>query len=394
MKKNNIIIIGFAVMLAVFAAILIYPPDRKSAEEENRTLAAMPEISGDSILSGKFAQGFESFIDDNLGFRSFFTSVSKKLSSLKGISTPAGRLVYTDTDMGTGSVQKASMLIVNKTVFELFVKDTAHEEEYIEAVNSYAQKLDPNIRLYAALIPTQLEFQEPIYANMQDSQKDTIDYIYDRLDSRIETVDMYSPLKNHIDEYIYFRSDHHWTQLGAYYAYQAFCGAADMTPADKDGFQKNNIANFLGYLYRQAPSSEIASNPDTIEWYDVNPDEHIELSMIGFNDGGEFAYTNHLFDKANANYDFFLSGDHPLVTLTNNANPGGKTIMIVRDSFANAFAPWIINNYHRVVLIDPRTYKKSFDDAVKEYNPDEVMIMNYIFTTTFEDYCNLLKNLY
>ena len=394
MRKNNLIIIVFTMMLAVFVTILLCPPDKKSAEEENRTLASMPEITEESILSGEFEQGFENFVDDNLGFRSVFTSASKWLSSLKGISTPAGRLVYTDTDIGTGTVQKASMLIVNKTIFELFVKNTVHEEEYIEAVNRYAQKLDPNIKLYAALIPTQLEFQEPIYTNMQDSQKETIDYIYNRLDSRIEKVDMYSALQAHSSEYVYFRSDHHWTPLGAYYAYQKFADTTGSEPVNKDSFQKNKITNFLGYLYRQAPSSEIASNPDTIEWYDVNPDEHIEASMTGFENGEEIPYKNPMFDKANANYNFFLGGDHPLAMLTNYNNPNGKTIIIVRDSFANAFAPWIINNYRRVILVDPRTYEANFDKVVKTYNPDEVMIMNYIFTPTFEDYCDLLKNLY
>ena len=114
--KNKIIISVFVLMLSIFMIILICPADNKSAVEENRTLATMPPLTKDSLLSGEFEQGFESFIDDNLGFRSFFTSLNELLSSVKGIRTPAGRLVYTDTDIGTGTTQKSSLLIVNKTI--------------------------------------------------------------------------------------------------------------------------------------------------------------------------------------------------------------------------------------------------------------------------------------
>lgn len=392
--KNKIIISVFVLMLSIFVIILICPADNKSAVEENRTLATMPPLTKDSLLSGEFEQGFESFIDDNLGFRSFFTSLNELLSSAKGIRTPAGRLVYTDTDIGTGTTQKSSLLIVNKTIFELFVKNTAHEEEYIEAVNKYAKYLDSDINLYAALIPTQLEFQEPIYANMQDSQKETIDYIYNQFDSRIKTVDMYSKLQQHSSEYIYFRSDHHWTPLGAYYGYTAFSEASGIAPADKSKFEKNTIPNFLGYLYRQAAAPEIANEPDTIEWYNTDKDNQVELSMQGFKNGEVIPYTSPLFDKTKASYNFFLSGDHPLAELVNPSAATDKTIVIIRDSYANAFTPWIINNYRTVVLVDPRTYKADFKEVVDEYQPDDVLIMNYIFTTTFEDYCTMLRDLY
>lgn len=392
--KNKIIIAVFAIMLAVFAVILICPADEKSAEEENRTLASMPTFSKETLFSGEFAEGFENFIDDNLGFRSFFTSLNEKLSSSKGISTPAGRLVYTDTDIGTGTTQKASLLIVNKTIFELFVKNTAHEEEYIEAINHYAQKLDSGINLYTALIPTQLEFQEPIYANMQDSQKDSIDYIYSQLDERVKTVDMYSALSEHSGEYIYFRSDHHWTPLGAYYGYCAFSNASGEAPVDKNDFEMNKIPNFLGYLYKQASAPEIAAEPDTIEWYNTDKDNEAEISMRSFKNGKLITYSSPLFDTTKANYNFFLSGDQPFVAIKNKNSRTDKTIVIIRDSFANAFAPWIINNYETVVLIDPRTYTSDLDDVLDEYKPDDVLIMNYIFTTTFQDYCDMLKGLY
>lgn len=381
-------------MLAAFAAILICPADTADVSGENRAPKSMQSLSVKTLFSGEFAQDFENFIDDNIGFRSFFTGLSEKLNAKKGIKTPAGRLVYTDTDIGTNVTSKRGFLIVNNSVFEMFMRDKALEEKYIGAVNYYAQRIDESIRLYAAVVPTSLEFEEPMYSNTQDSQRETIDYIYSRLDSRVEAVDMYSGLQKHSSEYIYFRTDHHWTQLGAYYGYEAFAKASGNAPVSKELFEESKIPNFLGSLYTQTSAFELADYPDTIEWYDTNSDNSIDISMRRYNDGEAEIYKSPIFNKTEANYRFFLSGDNPLVELTNKNNPTGKTILIIRDSFANAFAPWIIHNYKKAVLIDPRTCGADFGEILNEFKPDEVLIMNYIFSSSFDGYSELLTGLY
>lgn len=392
--KNKIITAVFALMLAAFVFLTLYPADKRGAEEENRQLSAMPELSRETVFSGDFASGFESFIDDHIGFRSFFTSLSEKLNAKKGIKTPAGRLVYTDTDIGTGKTQKTGFLIVNDRIFEIFIKNTELEEKYAEAINYYADRLDESIKLFAAVIPTALEFEEPIYANTQDSQKEAIAYIENRLNGRVQAVDMYSELLSDSGEYIYFRTDHHWTQTGAYCGYRAFCAASGNTPVNASDFPQDQIPGFLGSLYKQTSAVELKDRPDSIEWYDITVNGGIDISMRRYTENGSQTYKSPVFYKEKTDYSFFLSGDNPLVELKNENNPTGKTIVIIRDSFANAFAPWIIHNYKKVVLIDPRSCKASFEEIIGEFKPDEVLIMSYIFSAVFDDYGDLLTNLY
>lgn len=381
----------FAVMLAVFASLPLINSD--GAKGENRETAKMPALSEDSLISGEFMRGFESFIDDNIGFRSFLTSVNKFLGSKKGIITPAGRLVYADSDIGTDEIKKSKFLIVNDSVFELFFKDRELENSYADAVNHYAKNLDSNINLYCALIPTAIEFQEPMYANTQDSQKEAIDYIAERLDSRVKMVDIHSSIQKHSDEYVYFRTDHHWTQLGAYYGYAALCEAAGLAPVDKNAFQKSEMPEFFGSLYKQASAAELAQKPDTIEWY--NTSEGIDIFMRRYDEGIAQDYKSPIYNEEYSNsYSFFLSGDNPLVCLTNKNNPDGKTLVIIRDSFSNVFAPWIIQNYHRVVLVDPRSCKADFCEIIDAFRPDDALIMNYVPAVAFEDYSSLLTDLY
>lgn len=401
--------------MAAGCTVLMLPADTASVYSENRTPATMIPVNLENIKSGKLMTNFEDYLGDNLGFRSELTSISAWLENTKGIENELGKIVSTNKDIGTSAVQKSGLLVVNNTVMEMFMKNRSAEEKYIETVNFFADELK-DIKLYSMIIPTQLEFQEPMYSNIEDSQKETIDYIYENLDDSITTVDAYSMLKEKADEYIYFRTDHHWTARGAYYGYCAFLKAAsgdenwqindseyeegtdpftitDYENININGLKHHKIDNFLGYLYKQAQTPELANTPDTIEWFDTNDDEKITLTNSGLRDGDRVEYKGVLFDEEKDNYSVFMSGDQPLSVITNDRIPDGKTIIILKDSYANAFVPWLINNYNRIVLVDPRTCTDNLRDIIDEYEPDECLIMNYIFTTTFEDYCQLMVDL-
>lgn len=403
-------------MLAASLTVILLPADEESVAEENRAMYTMPDTDAESLLSGEFSSGFENYVGDNLGYRSQLKWASSWLEGRKGITTKLGKIVSTNKDIGTGTTQKSSLLVVDGIVMEMFYKDREKEEIYINMLNYYAQNLNSNINLYSMLVPTQLEFQAPIYSNIQDSQADTINYIYNNVDSHVRPVNAYDELAAHSDEYLYYRTDHHWTTLGAYYGYRAFLDtvkntikqkkefngeefteedAEEFRPVDIDAFEKNEIEGFLGYLYKQSQTPEIAENPDTIEWYDVNVDGNIEVENKYINEAGKtIDYNAVLYAKDKANYGFFFDGDQPLTILTNENKPDGRTLIIIKESYSNCFAPWIINNYHKVIMVDPRNYTGKFVDLVDKYEPDDVLVLNYIFTTIFDDYSNKVIELY
>ena len=390
--KSKVISITFLLLLLASVGLLIYGND--GTNNENRTAATMPPINAQTVFSGEFASGTEGYINDRIGFRNDMIDISKQISSLKGIPSPDGKIVRANMDIGTGAKQGSDILVVNNKIMEMFSKKANYADEYAAAINSYAKKLDENIKLYAMLVPTQLEFEDPIYSNLEDSQKDAIDEIYSKLDKRVETVNVYDTLKSHMGEYIYFRTDHHWTMLGAYYGYKKFCIQTNQAYVEIEDFEKNEIEDFIGYLYAFANSPEISNYPDTIEWYDVNKEKNISWHMTSFRNGKPHSYKSVLYDKQKKDYDFFLGSDHPLACYTNSLLPDGKTIMIICDSYANVLAPWLMNNYKNVILINPRSYEQNLEVSLEKYKPDEVMILNYIFSTSFKDYCNILTNLY
>lgn len=388
--KNKTTIAAFLLMLAVFTVMLLLPADKESVEKENRPMSTMPALSEETVFSGELASGVESVIGDNIGFRSFFTKLSSLIEGSKGFVPKTGEIISTNKDIGTGTTQKQTLLLVDNAIMEMFIRNDSQEELYAQTVNGYARMFGGNIKLYSMLIPTQLSFREPMYKNLQDDQQEAINSIYEKLDRNITAVDAYSALESHSDEYVYFRTDHHWTQLGAYYAYRAFMDAAGSEAVSKDDYEQNKISGVLGYLYDKVNRAEIASQPDTIEWFDINKNPHIFVKMY---DETLTPYNGVMYDRSKASYDFFFGSDHPVTEMVNENNLGGKTIVVMKESYANVFAPWLIESYHRVVLVDPRIYGGDFQTMIDNFAPDELLIMNYVFTTNFPDYCVLMDKL-
>ena len=392
--KNKLIIGAFLLMLAAFVTMLALPADRASIEKENREMNEIPQISQENVFSGKFASDFEAYTGDNIGLRSYFTAMSKSMDSAKGITPETGSVISSNKDIGTGTTIKMTLLFVEDTVMEMFLKKEDTEKMDIDALNMFAEKLPKDIKLYSMLIPTQLEFREPIYKNLQDSQTDAISEMYGMLDKRVTAVDVCETLGEHSDEYIYFRSDHHWTQLGAYYAYRAFAKTAGVTAVNNTDYKKYQIRGMLGYLYDRVNTPDVTKNPDTVEWYDLDEKEAIKVTSLKYNADGTFTESEGtMYHEDKRGYSFFFGSDYPVLELENTEKSDGKTIVVIKDSYANAFAPWLIKSYHKVILVDPRIYEGGIDAIVDKFDPDELLIMNYIFTTNFPDYCGMLKNL-
>lgn len=389
--KNWLVSIVFILLTASSAAIMLMPRDEASFEAENRSAAELPNVSFTDILSGKFASDFEKFVDDNISFRSEIMDLSEYVNSYKGITPPDGEIIYTQKDIGTQTVKKASLLLLDKQIKEVFTKDEEAELAYINCINSIAEAAPPDVNIYSMIVPTSLEFTEAVYRNIQSSQKKTIDYIYESLDPRIKKVDAYSVLQNHSDEYIYFGSDHHWTMLGSYYGYSAFMQAQGVAPASRESFQKNTIENFYGHLSAEVSKSKIEA--DTIEWWDTEEVNEISTQMYGFDNGNVIEYQSPLLDKKKTDYSLFLASDHPMAVITNNRILNDRTLVIIKDSYANVFVPWLVNNYRTIVMLDPRGFEGSVNDVLLQYNANDLLIMNYIFTTTFTDYSDLLEEM-
>ena len=176
----------------------------------------------------------------------------------------------------------------------------------------------------------------------------------------VVNVPLFDALKLHNNEYIYFRTDHHWTQLGAYYGYVEYCKAKGFTPVSLDSLEKRSFPGFLGSFYNDSPNDAMAADGDT-------------------------------YDTENL-YLIFSAGDQPYEKVTNSAINDGSACIVLKESFGNVFVPFLTNHYQNVYVIDYRYYTGDLVQLARDTGAKDVLFVNNISMTRNEDLINDLAS--
>lgn len=390
---------------------MISPKDKTISEVENRTLAQKPAFNVDNILSGQYSRDFESFFADHFFNRERLVQISKELSSLKGIKrTEEVFLVDFDGQNVGGnkdaenengdnveSSTKGNLLILNDTVMELYKFNENKSKAYADMISEVSTKLGEDVKVYSLLTPIQIEFlTNNKYKNLSDSQIDAIKFVNSNLADNIIPVDAYEPIKNHIDEYVYYRTDHHWTALGAYYGYTGFAKAAGFEPVPLEKYKKGEAPGYLGHISTVNPTEAVNNNPDNVIYYNPPVKTDMKVYYYDKDTGEKKSYNGKVINKSYAKtdqkYGIFIGGDFPLGVIKTDADSDRK-IMVIKDSYGNAFIPFLTPHYSEIYVVDPRHYKESIIELAKENNIGEVLFLNYILTTNFESFMGSVLNL-
>ena len=246
--------------------------------------------------------------------------------------------------------------------------------------------------MYLMLVPTQIEFDTSKYRSISDSEKDSIDEIYESVKG-YKTVNVYDKLKEKTDDYIYFRTDHHWTQRGAYCGYEALMEAKGIEPVPLENLEHRKIEGFLGYLYNQANDKDYKKYADDIEYFSVGRNYTILAKGKG-SSGRVDTYTTMLYcppEGEAPTYDLFMGGNHGMLEI-NTGIENGETALIIKDSYGNTVIPLLTNHYERIFVVDPRMFGSTIDDIVTFCDVDDIIFLNYIFSTTFDDFIDYIDD--
>lgn len=302
-------------------------------------------------------------------------------------------------DLRTGSI-----IIVGDRAMEISVAIPEVMTEYAETLNLYKEKM-PGSRVISLVTPNGGEFYSPEeFHTGKHSQKDMIEATYSQMDESIVKVDAYSEIRKHTDEYIYFRTDHHWTQLGAYYAYVAFCKALELKPYTLDQFETGTIEGFVGSMYTYTAnypqSSVLKNNPDTLHFYRPIREFTSRIYTDSRMDESS-AYSGYVVSGKVTNknkYLAFISGDTPLMHIKTDVG-NGKKIIVIKESYGNAFVPFLVNHYEEIYVVDPRKYSgegtpnMDLPGFVAEHSIDDVLVIDYPLVVSSKRYVGILQNI-
>lgn len=266
---------------------------------------------------------------------------------------------------------------------EYFDPDPTGSSAYADTVNRFAAKY-PNIHVSCLLTPKCCAYHSPAdYTDPHDDIAQFIQSTYNKMDSTVTTVDCMGLMDRHAGEYLFYRTDHHWTSLGAYYASAAYCQANGITPWELDSYDTVIRTGYIGslHMYGGRPA-ELTANPD----YSVARFPHVGYSMVYYRDG--VRYNGQAVNGGTSEYaGMFMCGDQPLTVITTDHH-NDKTLLVFKESYGNAFIPYMIDYYQRIVVVDIREEVGSVADIISQYGVTDTLFINNCQAAT-----SLLSNL-
>ena len=273
-----------------------------------------------------------------------------------------------------------SVVIVGDAAYELYTYSDAIADNYALAVNKVAAALDQKADVYDILIPlgSGITFPDNLRDQIKSSdQREAMSSIQAKMDETVKTVDIYDSLMTNRNEYIYFRTDHHWTALGAYYAYEDFCEVKGITPEALDSYETSEFDGFLGSFYNDTnANATLKANADVVTAYHPNMDATMHVT-----DSRGVEYDSKvIFDESKAaaglKYSCFIAGDNPITEIENKELTDGSSCIVVKESFGNAFVPFLVDHYQTIYVVDYRYWKGSISELAQEKNVDDVIFVN------------------
>lgn len=283
------------------------------------------------------------------------------------------------TTVDTGVVQMSGgILLVGDRAVEVFYSSEAVISSYANLINQVANTAS-GAQVYSLVAPTAAEFYAPEgYRQGSSRQETAIQTIYGRLNGNIKTVPAYQAIAPHVGDYLYFRSDHHWTGLGAYYAYRGFAQAAGITPLGLSEMEYGRIpGDFLGTLYSWAGQPKrLKDNPDYVDYWRPK----VEATGYAFTDASMSAgYAIDLVKRdvnSGNKYLAFTEGDHGLARFDTSVK-NGRRIMVIKESYGNAMVPYLAAHYEQVYVFDPRKGNINLADFVSKQQIQDILVVNY-----------------
>lgn len=402
------------VMVLFLAVRFCAGAKREYSENENRTLAQMPEFTPESLKGGDYTSGLEKYVSDQFPMRDGFLAVMTAAERM------TGRKEINDVYLaGHGFLIKA-------------YDEPQSTERIISQFRKLAENVsDTGVRVRLMLVPTSVticrgelpEFAPDRIAQLKEAetgiipsgggsgekttQKAVIAYIYDRVDDVMETVNAADALEQesyrteahsilrpgNVTEQsgnapepgraweLYYRTDHHWTAYGAYTGYRTYCEAAGLAAKPLEEYEKEVVSvSFRGTTYSRL--NDPFCGFDSILAY---TDPAQKLTVV-YEDTGEVSDSlfNPEYLSQRDQYSFFLNNIHPLVTITNEAAPEGA-LALVKDSYANSMLPFLVSNYRTIYVFDTRYYRGSPSAFIKEHGDITDVLVLYNMGTIDTD---------
>jgi len=365
--QEQLVGIIFILILFLFLIINIIVPNKEKSVQENRMLATKPKFRLSSLISGDYDEKFEAYMDDQFVGRDMWRKLKVTVDRICGSRLENG--VYIGRN--------------GQLLEQIEVADENHLAANIKAIKSFSES-QKKIPVRMMLVPDAanvLNHSLPALAKPED-QTQMFSMVRKDLGDSVEWIDVSTELNKHKTEKIYYKTDHHWTTLGAFYAFQV--------AAQSLGIEGDLSGKYVSYAVSDSFNGMLASKSgvnlgekEQIDIY-VPTEEDTDL-IVDYVDEGKRSTS--LYDssklKEKDQYTVFLGGNSSLLDIR-TVSTSTKRLLLVKDSFANSFIPFLTPYYREIVVVDPRYYSGTINDLMDSYRISEVLFL-YSGNTFFKD---------
>ena len=309
------------------------------------------------------------------------TDADKSGEDKTGVTTtkPASSNVITTSDK---PYQSGGVYVVGSAGYEMYNYVGSLAEKYQSTVNAVADSLSGVSQVYAMAIPLSsgITLPDELFSDIPGSDQAQAEKdILAGMGQNVKTIPLHDVMMSHRTEYIYFRTDHHWTALGAYYAYVQFCTAKGITPHNLSDYEVSQFPGFLGSFYNDGGKPDAMKNdPDTVNAY--HPVSATASMKYGDNENSTLTGGQVIFDESTASaslkYGTFIMGDNPFTVIENPEVSNGESCIVVKESFGNAFVPFLVDHYQTVYVVDYRYYSGSITQLARDKGVKDVLFVN------------------
>ncbi len=453
---------AIAVIFAAVSGAMVFMPRSRESVLEQRELAEFPTYSRESFMDGTYTAEISHYFSDTVPMRDRLMEMASAVQEFTGFRsddiklhnvTVAENTEETSVTEGTAPVTEITVIsngsvvedtgtvsnaetevpaeteapvsavtqetaaapaddavsltnngiaVVGTRAIMLYGGSYSVGEDYAAVVEKYKKALGDDVNVYCMVIPTSSEFYCPeSISSYNNSQLDNINNIYSHLANAVP-VDAYSALKDHTAENIYFRTDHHWSSLGAYYAAEKFAETAGVPFLDLSEYDMHTVEGYVGTMYSYTQDITIKNNPEDFFYY---VPKNVELDTTYYNyqlgDGNEIIgmdepmkstfYLNFSNSKSML-YCTFMGGDAK-ITHVNTSTKNGRRLAIFKDSYGNALPQFLFGSFEDIYVIDMRYFTYNAEDYLKEHGITDVLFANNAFHATTRSTVNYYEKL-
>lgn len=348
----------FILCLILVMIVNFIVPDKKKSDEENRMLESMPRLSLTSITTGDFMEQWEAYMSDQFVGRNVWRQLKVGFDRLGGSSMENG--VYIGKD--------------GQLLEDIALPDDGQYSANIDAIKSFAETYS-DIPVTVMLVPDAasiLSSSLPAFASVED-QRQMFSMVERGLGDSVNWVDVYSILNSRKAEKLYYKTDHHWTTQGAFYVFRETAAGFGIEGDVSDDYVSYTVTDsFNGVL--AAKSGVGLNEKESIEIYvPASGDDDVVVNYVD-----EAKKTSSLYDSSKLEtrdkYAVFFGGNTSVMDIK-TVSPSSKRLLVVKDSFANCFIPFLTPYYREIVVVDPRYYSGTMKDLMDTYRITDTLIM-------------------